>query len=61
MIKDGIDYSKLTRYTVQSGDTEFSVAESFKVSVGALRKVNARSAGNYLKEGRKIYIPKLKG
>ncbi|HJE00113.1 MULTISPECIES: LysM peptidoglycan-binding domain-containing protein [Levilactobacillus] len=52
-----IEYSKLARYTVQKGDSEFSVAEHFKVSVGALRLVNSRSAGNYLKPGRKIYLP----
>lgn len=60
MNQDKIDYGKLVRYTVKTGDTEFSVAEGFKIGVGALREVNKRSAGNYLKEGRKIYIPKLK-
>lgn len=60
MDQDKFDYSKLVRYTVKAGDTEFSVAESFKVGVGALREVNKRSAGQYLKEGRKIYIPKAK-
>ncbi|WP_203642966.1 LysM peptidoglycan-binding domain-containing protein [Levilactobacillus andaensis] len=52
-----IEYAKLTRYTVVKGDSEFSIAEHFKVSVGALREVNSRSAGNYLKPGRKIYLP----
>lgn len=52
-----IDYSKLKRYTVVEGDTEFIVAEKNHVSVGGLREVNSRSAGNYLKVGRKIYLP----
>lgn len=51
------DYSKLARYTVVEGDSEFSIAEHFKTSVGALRLVNSRSAGSYLKVGRKIYLP----
>lgn len=52
-----IEYAKLARYTVAEGDSEFSIAEHFNTSVGALREVNARSAGNYVKVGRKIYLP----
>lgn len=57
---DKSEYTKLIRYTVQDGDTEFSIAEQFHVGVGALREVNSRSAGNYVTAGRKIYIPKEK-
>lgn len=60
MAQKKIEYGKLARYTVQEGDSEFSIAEKFKTSVGALREVNSRSAGNYLKTGRRIYLPLAK-
>lgn len=46
------------RYTVLPTDSEYSIAQQFKTSVGLLRKINARLSGAYDVTGRKIYVPK---
>jgi LysM repeat protein len=48
------------RYTVLPGDSQYSIAQQFKTSVGLLRKINARLSGAYDVVGRKIYVPKQK-
>lgn len=45
-----------SRYVVQPGDTEFTIAQHFQTSVGLLRQLNKRLQGSYAQVGRKIYI-----
>lgn len=45
------------KYTVKENDTEFSIANSNKVSVGALRKANEKMPQPFIQVGRKIEIP----
>jgi LysM repeat protein len=47
----------MTKYTVKATDTEYSVANDFKISVGYLRKANENQPQPYLVEGREIDVP----
>lgn len=47
----------MAKYTVKANDTEYSVANNFKVSVGYLRKANENQPQPYLVEGREIDVP----
>lgn len=47
-----------TRYQIKEGDTEYTVAQQFKVSVGHLRDANRRFPAPYFQVGRKIFIPR---
>ena len=48
-------------YTVQEGDTLYSIGNQFKISVDALRYVNNLSDISYLKVGQAIVIPPVAG
>ncbi|WP_268914022.1 LysM peptidoglycan-binding domain-containing protein [Lentilactobacillus sp. SPB1-3] len=46
------------RYEVKPTDNEYTVAQKFGLSVGALRKANVKFPAPYFKVGRKIFIPR---
>lgn len=45
------------RYAISAGETEFSVATKFNISVGRLRQANKKFPNPYFKIGRRIFIP----
>lgn len=48
-------------YTIQSGDTLYSIGNTFKVSIDALKYVNSLYDGSILKVGSEIVIPPASG
>ncbi len=48
-------------YTIQSGDTLYSIGNNFKVSIDALKYVNNLYDGSILKVGSEIVIPPASG
>jgi len=54
--KKQVQKTKKDFYIVKSGDTLYSIAKKFKVSIVTLREVNRLSRSSVLKEGQKIYF-----
>lgn len=49
------------KYTVQSGDTLFSIGQNYKISVDALRYINSLSDADSLSVGQVLSIPPISG
>lgn len=49
------------KYTVQSGDTLFSIGQNYKISVDALRYINNLSDADSLSIGQVLSIPPISG
>ena len=49
--------AKTSRHTVRSGDTLWSIAKRYGVTLPALMKANAITDANHLKEGASLVIP----
>ncbi len=59
-ILDYIGYGTGTNYTVQKGDSLYSIAKKYGISVDELKKANGLTTNN-LSLGQKLVIPEVKG
>ncbi|HAW45570.1 MAG TPA: N-acetylmuramoyl-L-alanine amidase AmiB, partial [Sutterella sp.] len=49
--------SKVVRYTVRSGDTVFSIAKRYRVSISAIKRANRMKTFD-IRPGQKLIIPR---